>query len=306
MNLQAFLSQLSVAATSPYALFAYLFLITANLIIALRLISNRTLSNNIGKLPPNERAAAFQQTTGVVLPKNITAEEWLKGRKHQYFLFAFLTAVICITTVIIITVAEPAPSPKDWKSKASIDKITPGTNREFITSLLGEGKRIELSEVFSTPYSVTGEVYKDVDSEIQLLYKDNIIIGEIFREFNGPTISKTIWGSGSDHSPWVLGAAKFSDLNHGADEVFERDHNGKSICRIEKHYFGAPGNYQDYYFSHNLILDEEDIPIEKMRPDSMMIVNTDELCNADGPPPNYEECKKMLRMLVCTPSSDIM
>lgn len=304
MNFEIFLQQLGVAASSPYAFFSYIFLIAANALVALKVLSNKRLSLVIGKLPPGQRVVAIKELTGEPVPDDITAEEWLRGRSHKYYLIAFLAFVVCATVVVIISLASsPGPRP-DWR--AHVDEVTIGSNREFVVSLLGEGQRTNISEVLSVPYAITHEVYRDGDSEFQILYRDNVVVGEVIREFNGPTLSKRIQRPADDGSPWVLGVSKFADLRHEAAEIFDNDFNGQSICRIEKHYFGAPGGFWDYYFSHNITQTEGESSGAQVRPDAMLIVNTNELCEVAGAEDPIQECMRMLRMLVCTPSGDFI
>lgn len=83
--MQRFLESLSVV-TNAYALAAFLVLVVAWLLIALRIRRNRQLLNALEKLPPGQRLKALQAEMGHVSPpRGLSPQQWLKLQSRRLY-----------------------------------------------------------------------------------------------------------------------------------------------------------------------------------------------------------------------------
>jgi len=98
------LQSLPEAAQSPLAFIAYLSAIVAWLWVALRTRRLKLVLDKIKDLPPAEIPKIISKEMGEVLPKSISAEDWIRSRKHLYFLFAFLA--LCFLVLCIVGLAS--------------------------------------------------------------------------------------------------------------------------------------------------------------------------------------------------------
>lgn len=117
-----FLRQLHVVALSPLAFVAYIALIVAWLVLGSRVIRNRNLLKSLKDLPEKERTEALRNEMGVVLPKDISAGQWLRSRVYFYYFLAFIT--ICFGVVIVIAIVYNPASSKAEESKETEFMLT--------------------------------------------------------------------------------------------------------------------------------------------------------------------------------------
>ncbi|MFT3721737.1 hypothetical protein [Pseudorhodoferax sp.] len=117
MDFEAFLKALPVVAASPYAFIAYVLLITAWLVLGLRVKRNKNLLDALEKLPASQRLAALQAEMGHVSPPSgLTPEQWLKSRTTTYYFIGFLALCFCVTLLGLIAYVF---APEDPSKKAS-------------------------------------------------------------------------------------------------------------------------------------------------------------------------------------------
>lgn len=303
MEVNEFLRALPDAATSPYAFAAYVFLVFSNFVIAWRVRRNKNLLDAIEKLPEDKRLKALELEMGNVHPKHgLTAEQWLRSKIHQYYFMAFIALAICGT--IVLVVAHSKKDDKDnWKSESVIKRLNHGVSKEYIRARIGVPliSRSVSNELGLRP--VTYERYGDNEAEIQILYMNDELIGYVLRNFQpNKSIKRSFRINGKE---WTFGQSNFGDIGITPVLYKDRELKGKSICKIEKHYFGNPGGYQDYYFSSSLSDDIE--PSEApaaMVPNSLMVIQSDEICPEREDRDQSEECNESLLRLVCTYGED--
>jgi hypothetical protein len=198
------------------------------------------------------------------------------------------------------------PSKDRWKT-SDLQEITLGLSKEYVRDKIGIPKvSINLSKTYPNIFKfVELERYEDKDGEVQTLYNDdNQLVGLVIRQFaddnsriiRSPNLRYPIWAL---HKEWVFGKDTFNQLESEPGETIE-DSFRKSVCQVEKHYFGAPGGYNDYYFSVWLTDDTEESKKPGSRiPNSLLIVSADKVCLEEG-----NACDKVLQMLACTWGSD--
>jgi hypothetical protein len=111
--LQHALEAIPLAATSPYALAAYLVTIVAWVAIAFRVARNRELLRHIESLPQKDRLAAIQTELGggVHVPGGISPEDWLRGRTMRYYFVGYMTLVLALSVIVVIAMLRPGFRP---------------------------------------------------------------------------------------------------------------------------------------------------------------------------------------------------
>ena len=101
-NSFTFFDALPVAASSPLALFGYLAALAASVALVWRVRRNQNLLSRIKDIPSKDRKDTLQAEMGVVLPKSISAEQWLRSRVQQYYFLGFVVLVLCVTLIGVI------------------------------------------------------------------------------------------------------------------------------------------------------------------------------------------------------------
>lgn len=102
-QISAFISAIPAAAASPLALVAYLATLVAWTLVAWRVNRFTVLMNSIDKLPEKDRIEAIRVETGRVVPKGMTAEQYLRSRIHSFILVGFF--VLCATVAFVASMA---------------------------------------------------------------------------------------------------------------------------------------------------------------------------------------------------------
>jgi hypothetical protein len=96
-----FFSNLKAAATSPYALIAYICLLAAWVYIATRGFRLRHISKIIMAVPEKDRAALLAKEYNTTPRKGLSAEQWIQSRKHLLLFLAFIALVVAIAVVAV-------------------------------------------------------------------------------------------------------------------------------------------------------------------------------------------------------------
>jgi hypothetical protein len=95
-----FLAALQTAASNPLAYGAYIITVLAWLVIALKVQRHKVLLRQIGSLPETDRLAAISLEMGAPqVQGGVSAEQWLRGRIHTYYLVGF--CALCVTVFAI-------------------------------------------------------------------------------------------------------------------------------------------------------------------------------------------------------------
>jgi hypothetical protein len=96
-----FFSSLKTAATSPYALIAYICLLAAWVYIANRGFRLGQISKIIMAVPEKDRAALLAREYNTTPRKGLSAEQWIQSRKHLLLFLAFIALVVAIAVVAV-------------------------------------------------------------------------------------------------------------------------------------------------------------------------------------------------------------
>jgi tetratricopeptide (TPR) repeat protein len=136
------LSALPQAATSPLALLAYLATIAAWIWSVHRTWQLRILLDRAKHVPKSELAELIAKTIGGPIPKNISAENWIRSQKHRYFLTAFLA--LCFVILALAALASWTASDINHKERAARTEWEKTANqlRDRISKLQSDLQRL--------------------------------------------------------------------------------------------------------------------------------------------------------------------
>jgi hypothetical protein len=67
---------------------------------------------HLDQIPESQRVKFIRDTIDVDVPKTISAEQWLRGKKHQYFLLALVISALTVLAIFAIAA---------WKGSARLD-----------------------------------------------------------------------------------------------------------------------------------------------------------------------------------------
>src|SRR5690349_21152371 len=98
-----FFEGLRTAATSPYAFVAYICLILAWAYVAIAQHRLKRVSQVIAQVPREQRASLLAKEYNVLPRSRLSAEQWIRSRKHTLFFLAFLA--LLLASLVLITVA---------------------------------------------------------------------------------------------------------------------------------------------------------------------------------------------------------
>jgi len=91
------------AARSPLSFAAFVILIIGTLLIAFRVRRFRRLLDSLETLPERDRLAAIREEIGAVpLGEKLNAEQYVRARLHQYYLYAFF-ATLAVIFLLMMT-----------------------------------------------------------------------------------------------------------------------------------------------------------------------------------------------------------
>lgn len=91
----------------PYSIVAYLATASALVYARNRHIQFSSLSKNLNGLPEEDKLHALELAYGPI-PKEITAEEWIRDRKNLRLFLSFLTVVISLIPIVLFTLEPDA------------------------------------------------------------------------------------------------------------------------------------------------------------------------------------------------------
>jgi hypothetical protein len=118
-----FLKNLPAAATSPYAFVAYLGVVAAWTYIT---VSQRRLKA-IESLPPAQRAARLKDEYKVLPRSGLSAEQWIRSRRHTLLFWGFVIVMVAVVTLgtvaMVITPGESRASEPVAEMPRSMGKL---------------------------------------------------------------------------------------------------------------------------------------------------------------------------------------
>lgn len=97
------LKSLPEIAGSPLAIIAYLAVVGGWLLSYMRTARFKLLMNRIGSLPEADRKAVLATEMNTVVPAEISAEDWLRGKRQLYVMIAYVLTLMAI--VLVLTLA---------------------------------------------------------------------------------------------------------------------------------------------------------------------------------------------------------
>jgi hypothetical protein len=99
----SFISGLKTAASTPYAFVAYVCLLTAWVYVGIAQQRLKHISKAIGQVPQKDRAALLAKEYNVLPRSGLSAEQWIRSRKHMLVFLAFLA--LLVAGVLLIAIA---------------------------------------------------------------------------------------------------------------------------------------------------------------------------------------------------------
>jgi hypothetical protein len=135
MELSHFLSQLRSVATSPYAFVAYIAVVAAWVYTTIARHRLNKVAQVLKDLPPKDRITLIEQEYRTSPRKGLSAEQWIRARRHTLLLVAFLSVLICVTVVVIIAFVLSFSG--DQRTSADLGKL-----RESMEKLNAESQEI--------------------------------------------------------------------------------------------------------------------------------------------------------------------
>lgn len=113
-----FFSGVKTAATSPYALVAYICLLVTYAYVTIARYRLKNISRNIEKVPERDRAALLAREYSTFPRTGLSAEQWVRSRKNMLFFLA-LIALIVAAAVVGVTAISAARRPAQLSIKTS-------------------------------------------------------------------------------------------------------------------------------------------------------------------------------------------
>jgi hypothetical protein len=143
--MEGFLSAIPDAARSGYAFGAYAICALLFLFGGAKLRELRSILGVIKDVPASQRAALIQATTGRLLPKHITAEQWIRHSRNQGFISLGAGMLIAASVVAIVAMknSDPPPGPPPPFSEAT----------KVVNSLLAQMDAGQYSDAWQDFYS---------------------------------------------------------------------------------------------------------------------------------------------------------
>ncbi|MBW3622730.1 MAG: hypothetical protein KY468_04895 [Armatimonadetes bacterium] len=99
---KAVLQQLPTAATNPLAFVAYVAVVIAWVVVAVKVSTYKVLMSKLDHIPSEDRRNVLEIQMGP-MPEHISPKDYLELKKRQYLLFGFLT--VCGAVVMLFAMA---------------------------------------------------------------------------------------------------------------------------------------------------------------------------------------------------------
>ncbi len=102
------ISALPEIATSPLALVGYALTIGAWVYSSVRSANLKTIIKQIAAIPETDRKSTVMAALGEVIPESISAEQWIRSKRQQYFLIAFIVTLAVALIIVAIALFRSA------------------------------------------------------------------------------------------------------------------------------------------------------------------------------------------------------
>lgn len=103
MAVTTFLQHLKETASSPYAFVAYICVVGAWVYVVIARHRLRTVARMINALPEDRRAEIILRDYSTTPRSGLSAEQWIRTRRHTLFLISFLGTLITAVAIVGIT-----------------------------------------------------------------------------------------------------------------------------------------------------------------------------------------------------------
>ena len=136
MNSQAdllgkIIDALPVVTTSPFAFIAYVVLVAALIYIFIAQYRLRTIARVIEALPLKERGPTLRKEYNTSPARGLTAEQWIRARRHQLLFFAFLAVILCVLVVVILAFQQATKQATETNRTQALVATWESTAREL-------------------------------------------------------------------------------------------------------------------------------------------------------------------------------
>jgi hypothetical protein len=121
-----FLEAIPAAAQSSYALFAYCIAAVIFIVAGSKLRSLRIVMKSIALVPPDDRRHVIESVSDSVIPKSISAEEWIRNNRNRWLFLLALCSLLLLSVIGIVaymspkSIAGPGPSPSNADAETAI------------------------------------------------------------------------------------------------------------------------------------------------------------------------------------------
>ncbi len=92
---------------SPLTLIGFLAVVAVLAFSIFHLKQFDSLAKSLKDLPQEKIAIIIEKKMGEVIPSEISAEQWLKGRRHKYYFLAFISLLAFI--IVVVGIQDPSP-----------------------------------------------------------------------------------------------------------------------------------------------------------------------------------------------------
>lgn len=106
MELSDFLATLKVVGSSPYAFAAYIAVVAAWVYTTVARYRLGKIADLLKALPPQHRAQVIEKEYSTLPSSGLSAEQWIKSRRHVLLFVAFLSLLLCLTIIVIIALSQ--------------------------------------------------------------------------------------------------------------------------------------------------------------------------------------------------------
>lgn len=156
-------------------------------------------------------------------------------------------------------------SSENWKnSNEFMENLRIGRSRNYIISLAGTPPDSVEAEIHQVQFKI--DKYGDgCCGELVLFYEKDILTAISAKYFKSPDFKFLLYTSEPEN--FILGKTNYNNLGDALREEDNYIGGPMSICYIEEHYFGNPGDYNYFYFSTTLAADWFELEKFKNRKD---------------------------------------
>jgi hypothetical protein len=172
---------------------------------------------------------------------------------------------------------------KKWnESSVVMNQLAIGMSRNYVLNVAGIPPDSIDATVGKTGFRV--DRYGDnCCGELILFFQKDSLVGFTAKHFSKPDFDFSLYYAVPDN--FKLGKTTYNDINHDPQAVKDEHQAGPmTLCYIEAHYFGKPGDYHEFLYSTALNTDSFDrkkyTTRREMPVDSVLVVGGPLFCEA--------------------------